>query len=200
MLNFLTKFLRLNSRSTVSMLIFGYRFCFLGPRQLVRAKSKYSINFIDEIHRHTFENLGNSVEALNIDNNRLGALREEVFLPLTNLKSLQVNTNMNFRFQSTYTTIIKINLFLVGSKLFCKDDLSLMVCSSHIFVFWFLVFWSRYLRDFLSGFFRLAHLALQTINKDYVIFSYFRNFFTKSNQKPKTKNGMNEVFFFHVSM
>ena len=61
-------------------------------------KSKYSINFIDEIHRHTFENLGNSVEALNIDNNRLGALREEVFLPLTNLKSLQVNTRMNFQF------------------------------------------------------------------------------------------------------
>lgn len=52
-----------------------------------------SHNFIDEIHRHTFENLGNSVEALNIDNNRLGALREEVFLPLTNLKSLQLHSN-----------------------------------------------------------------------------------------------------------
>ena len=50
-----------------------------------------SHNFIDEIHRNTFENLGNSVEALNIDNNRLGSLREEIFLPLTNLKSLQVN-------------------------------------------------------------------------------------------------------------
>ena len=51
-----------------------------------------SHNFIDEIHRNTFENLGNSVEALNIDNNRLGSLREEIFLPLTNLKSLQVIT------------------------------------------------------------------------------------------------------------
>ena len=50
-----------------------------------------SHNFIDEIHRNTFENLGNSVEALNVDNNHLSSLREEVFLPLTNLKSLQVS-------------------------------------------------------------------------------------------------------------
>ena len=42
--------------------------------------------------------------------------------------------------------------------------------------------------------FCLAHLALQNVNKDYVIFSYFRNFVAKSDQKPKTKNGMNEVF------
>ena len=44
-----------------------------------------------QIQRNTFENLGNSVESLNVDNNRLGTLREEVFLPLTNLKSLQVS-------------------------------------------------------------------------------------------------------------
>ena len=43
--------------------------------------------------------------------------------------------------------------------------------SSHIFVFWFLVFWSLKMRDFLSAFFRLAHVALQNVNKDYVIFS-----------------------------
>ena len=49
-----------------------------------------SHNFLDEIHRNTFENLGNSVEALHVDNNRLSSLREQVFLPLTNLKSLQV--------------------------------------------------------------------------------------------------------------
>ena len=42
-------------------------------------------------------------------------------------------------------------------------------------------------------FFRLAHLALQNVNKDYVIFLYFRNFVDKSDQKPKTKNGMNET-------
>ena len=41
--------------------------------------------------------------------------------------------------------------------------------------------------------FRLAHLALQNINKDYVIFSYFCNFVAKSNEKPKTKRGMNET-------
>jgi len=37
------------------------------------------------------------------------------------------------------------------------------------------------------------HLALQNVNKDYVIFLYFRNFVAKSDQKPKTKNGMNET-------
>ena len=44
-------------------------------------------------------------------------------------------------------------------------------------------------------FFRLAHLALQNVNKDYVIFSNFRNFFAKSDQKPKTKNGMIKTAF-----
>ena len=38
---------------------------------------------------------------------------------------------------------------------------------------------------FFSVSFRLAYLALQIVNKDYVIFSYFRNFVTKSDQKPK---------------
>ena len=47
---------------------------------------------------------------------------------------------------------------------------------------------------FFFSFFRLAHLALQNVNKDYIIFSYFRNFVAKSDQKPKTKNGMNETF------
>ena len=42
--------------------------------------------------------------------------------------------------------------------------------------------------------FRLK-LDLQNVNKDYVIFSYFHNFVTKSNQKPKTKNEMNEQIF-----
>ena len=64
-----------------------------------------------------------------------------------------------------------------------------MFRSSHIFVFQFLIFWLLQLRDFLSVFF---HLALQNVNKNYMIFSYFRNFFQKSNQKPNKKNGMNE--------
>ena len=45
---------------------------------------------------------------------------------------------------------------------------------------------------FFPGFFHLAHLALQNINNDYVIFLYFRKFIAKSDQKPKTKNGMNK--------
>ena len=34
---------------------------------------------------------------------------------------------------------------------------------------------------------------LQNVNKDYVNFSYFGNFIDKSDQKPKTKDGMNET-------
>ena len=69
-------------------------------------------------------------------------------------------------------------------------------------------FWSPLLRDHLFGFVHLAHLALQNVDKDYATFSYFCNFVTKSDQKPKTKNGMNKYlrqkyqnhwspFFFH---
>ena len=47
---------------------------------------------------------------------------------------------------------------------------------------------------FFQVFFHLAHLALRNVNKDYVIFSYFHNFISKSDQKPKTKNGMNKTF------
>jgi len=64
---------------------------------------------------------------------------------------------------------------------------------SHIFVFWFLVFWFIYLHDLLSIFSCLTHLTLQNVNKENVIFLYFCNFVTKSDQKPKTKNGMNET-------
>ena len=41
--------------------------------------------------------------------------------------------------------------------------------------------------------FGIAHLALQNVNKNYIIYSYFHNFFAKSDQKPKMKNGMNET-------
>ena len=40
---------------------------------------------------------------------------------------------------------------------------------------------------FSLHFFRLAHLALQNVNKDYVIFLYFCNLIAKSDQKPRTK-------------
>ena len=64
-----------------------------------------------------------------------------------------------------------------------------MFCSFHIFVFWFLV---TLVAWFSFHFFCLAHLALQNVNKDYVIFPNFLNF-AKSDQKPKTKNGMNKT-------
>ena len=79
------------------------------------------------------------------------------------------------------------------SNVTCFSSLNNCFYSPNIFMFWFLVFWSLYLLDFLSVFFRLVHLALQNVNKDYVIFSYFHNFIAKSDKKPKTKNGMNET-------
>jgi hypothetical protein len=67
-------------------------------------------------------------------------------------------------------------------------------CSSHIFSFgfWYVGHFSGVI--FFPLFFSLAHLSLQKVNKDYVIFSYFCNFVAKSDQKPKIKNGMNETF------
>ena len=59
------------------------------------------------------------------------------------------------------------------------------------FGFWYFGHFSCVI--FFPVFFRLAHLALQNVNKDYVIFSNSRNFVAKSDQKPKTKNGMNET-------
>ena len=70
----------------------------------------------------------------------------------------------------------------------------LMFRSSDIFVFWYFGHFSCEI--FLPGFFCLAHLALQNVNKDYEIFSYFCNFIDKSDQKPKTKNGINETLLF----
>ena len=61
------------------------------------------------------------------------------------------------------------------------------------FFFWLLLFWSLQLCDFLS-IFRLAHLTMQNVNKDYVMFSHFCNFVAKIDQEPKTKNGMNETY------
>ena len=58
------------------------------------------------------------------------------------------------------------------------------------FVFWY---FGHFSCPIFFPFFCLAHLALQNVNKDYIIFLYFRNFIAKSDQKPKTKNGMNET-------
>ena len=59
------------------------------------------------------------------------------------------------------------------------------------FGFWYFVHSSCVV--FFPVFFCLVHLALQNVNKDYIIFLYFHNFVAKSDQKPKTKNGMNET-------
>ena len=61
--------------------------------------------------------------------------------------------------------------------------ISAFICFVHP-IFSSFGFW--YFGHFSSFFFsRLAHLALQNVNKDYVIVLYFRNFITKSDQKRK---------------
>ena len=40
-----------------------------------------------------FKNLGSSVETVALDNNLLATMREEVFVTLTNLKSLSLHSN-----------------------------------------------------------------------------------------------------------
>ena len=49
------------------------------------------------------------------------------------------------------------------------------------FGFWYFGHFSCVI--FFLVFFHIAHLALQNVNKDYVIFSYFCNFVAKSDQK-----------------
>ena len=56
------------------------------------------------------------------------------------------------------------------------------------FGFWYFGHFSCVI--FFPVFFRLAHLALQNVNKDYIIFLYFRNFITKSDQKPEILHEM----------
>ncbi len=52
-----------------------------------------SHNFLSAIDSKAFLQLGNSVESVLINHNELRTLREEVFVPLTNLKSLQLHSN-----------------------------------------------------------------------------------------------------------
>jgi len=70
-----------------------------------------------------------------------------------------------------------------------NPDFSKNVSFIPYFSFWYFGHFSCVI--FFPLFFRLAHLALQNANKDYVIVLYFSNFVAKSDQKPKMKNGMN---------
>ena len=90
------------------------------------------------------------------------------------------------------------NCHRVLANLRQKSDCTFSVdlCFIHLifssFGFWYFAHISCVI--FFPFFFRLTHLALQNINKDYVILSYYRNFVAKSDRKPKTKNGMNKTF------
>jgi hypothetical protein len=72
-----------------------------------------------------------------------------------------------------------------------KSNLSDMYLKSICFVHPIILSLVLGICDFLLVFFRLAHLALHNVNKEYVIFLHFCNFVAKSEKKPKTKNGMN---------
>ena len=69
-----------------------------------------------------------------------------------------------------------------------------ILCFVHLifssFGFWYFGHFSCMI--FFLGFFRLAHLTFQVVNKDQVIFLYFHNSVANSDQTPKTKNGMNK--------
>ena len=86
-----------------------------------------------------------------------------------NLKELisQLDKMINYVQSDVSPTVHSIPIY-------SKVRLNLMFRSSHIF---------GILRDFLSVFFCLAHLAMQNVNKHYTIFSYFCNFFAKRDQK-----------------
>ena len=88
----------------------------------------------------------------------------------------------------SYQNFIKV--IGLKSKLQIKSNLS-FIPYFHLLVFDILVILVAWFSFWF--FFCLAHLALQNVNKNYVIFSYFHNFVAKSDQKPKTKNGMNET-------
>ena len=85
----------------------------------------------------------------------------------------------------------------INSKLKLRFRMHLFFIHTSIHVLFIPYFRFWYFGHFSCVFFFLvfsclAHLPLQNGNKDYVIFSYFHNFITKSDQKPKTKNGMNK--------
>ena len=97
-------------------------------------------------------------------------------LPTTNSKTRNPNYHEYFdRLEQVLQGLFICYCFVFFSKTiglakkFVKIS-DYMFRSSHIFVFWLLVFWSLLLRDFHSVFFRLAHLALKNVNKDYIIF------------------------------
>ena len=116
-------------------------------------------------------------------------------------KCIQVMNNGQFSSKSILTVknldfLLCLQKKIQNLKVFKVIQLnnSFLFCSSHIFVFWFWYFGQFSCVMLFLLFLCLANLALQYVDKDYVIFSYFRNFVTKSDQKPKTKNGMNETF------
>ena len=62
-----------------------------------------------------------------------------------------------------------------------------MFPSSHIFVFWY--FGHFICMIFFPVFIPLAHLALQNVNKDYIIFLFFATLLPKVTKKDKQKMG-----------
>ena len=93
---------------------------------------------------------------------------------------------------SNFEVFVQLKIYLLPNFLSSKFSNK---CFAHpiflSFGFWYFGHFSYVI--FFPVFFHLAHLALQNVNKYYVIFSYFCNFVAKSDQKPKTKNGMKKT-------
>jgi len=53
----------------------------------------FSFCSLNRVDRTAFGNLGNSVEAISLKGNRLSSLQEDIFLSLTNIKSLELHLN-----------------------------------------------------------------------------------------------------------
>ena len=79
-----------------------------------------------------------------------------------------------------------------GSKPFWVCIEFFVICLVHptfsSFGFWYFGHFSCVI--FFPVFFRLAHLALQNVNKDCVIFLHFCNFVAKSGQKTKNSGSL----------
>ena len=60
------------------------------------------------------------------------------------------------------------------------------------FVFWFFI-------TLVASNFRLAHLVLQNVNKDYEIFSYFHNFVAKTDGKRKMEWNKQKLYLLSES-
>ena len=146
-------------------LIFFYDFAYLWF-----GKNEYHVK-IDVI---SFLWFGNDVDKKNLDE------QSKNFKKIKNLNLFRsiVQLRITFWFQWKHTG------YLFSKDIFLIQHLCLVY---PIFLSFGFYYFGHFNCVIFFPFFCLAHLALQNVNKDYII-----NSFAKIDQKPKTKYGMNE--------